>query len=66
MEQGDLEEAIGAAQAVGDDRLQMQAQGRVVPESFTHGHRRAARALVRGRLFDRRPEALRHPRPGAP
>ena len=37
MEQGDLEEAIGAAQAVGDDRLQMQAQGRVVPESFTHG-----------------------------
>lgn len=37
MEKGDLEEAIGAAQAVGDDRLQMQAQGRVVPESFTHG-----------------------------
>ena len=37
LEQGDLEEAIGAAQAVGDDRLQMQAQGRVVPETFTHG-----------------------------
>ncbi|HEX5865702.1 MAG TPA: neutral zinc metallopeptidase [Casimicrobiaceae bacterium] len=37
MEQGDLEEAIGAAQAVGDDRLQTQTQGRVVPESFTHG-----------------------------
>jgi predicted metalloprotease len=37
LEQGDLEEAIGAAQAVGDDRLQMQTQGRVVPESFTHG-----------------------------
>jgi hypothetical protein len=37
LEHGDLEEAIGAAQAVGDDRLQMQTQGRVVPESFTHG-----------------------------
>ncbi|HZF15866.1 MAG TPA: neutral zinc metallopeptidase [Steroidobacteraceae bacterium] len=37
LEQGDLEEAIGAAQAVGDDRLQMQGQGRVVPETFTHG-----------------------------
>jgi predicted metalloprotease len=37
LEQGDLEEAIGAAQAVGDDRMQMQEQGRVVPESFTHG-----------------------------
>jgi hypothetical protein len=37
LEQGDLEEAIGAAQAVGDDRLQMATQGRVVPETFTHG-----------------------------
>jgi uncharacterized protein len=37
LEQGDLEEAIAAAQAVGDDHLQMQTQGRVVPESFTHG-----------------------------
>ena len=37
LEQGDLEEAIGAAQAVGDDRLQMQTEGRVVPETFTHG-----------------------------
>jgi uncharacterized protein len=34
---GDLEEALGAAQAIGDDRLQKQAQGRVVPDSFTHG-----------------------------
>jgi len=51
MEQGDLEEAIGAAQAVGDDRLQMQAQAASVPESFNARHRRAARALVRGRLF---------------
>jgi len=37
LEQGDLEEAIGAAQAVGDDRLQMATRGRVVPETFTHG-----------------------------
>ena len=34
---GDLEEALNAAQAIGDDRMQKQAQGRVVPDSFTHG-----------------------------
>jgi len=34
---GDIEEALAAAQAIGDDRLQKQAQGRVVPDSFTHG-----------------------------
>jgi predicted metalloprotease len=34
---GDLEEALTAASAIGDDRLQQQGQGRVVPESFTHG-----------------------------
>jgi len=33
----DIEEAIAAASAIGDDRLQKQAQGYVVPESFTHG-----------------------------
>jgi hypothetical protein len=37
LEAGDFEEALGAASAIGDDRLQMQAQGYVVPESFTHG-----------------------------
>src|SRR5262245_20188438 len=37
LEEGDLEEALGAATAIGDDRLQRQAQGHVVPESFTHG-----------------------------
>ena len=34
---GDIEEALNAATAIGDDRLQQQTQGRVVPESFTHG-----------------------------
>ena len=37
LEQGDVEQALAAATAIGDDRLQQQAQGRVVPESFTHG-----------------------------
>ena len=37
FEAGDLEEAFGAAQAVGDDRLQKRAQGYAVPDSFTHG-----------------------------
>lgn len=37
LERGDLEEALNAAQAIGDDTLQKQAQGYVVPESFTHG-----------------------------
>jgi uncharacterized protein len=37
LEPGDLEEALGAANAIGDDRLQKQGQGYVVPDSFTHG-----------------------------
>lgn len=37
LEEGDLEEALTAASAVGDDTLQKQARGYVVPESFTHG-----------------------------
>lgn len=37
LEQGDVEEALNAAASIGDDRLQRQAQGYVVPESFTHG-----------------------------
>jgi predicted metalloprotease len=37
LDPGDLEEALNAATAIGDDRLQQQTQGRVVPESFTHG-----------------------------
>ena len=37
LEAGDIEEAMNAAQAVGDDRIQMQSRGYVVPDSFTHG-----------------------------
>ncbi len=37
LESGDLEEALNTATAIGDDRLQKQATGRVVPDSFTHG-----------------------------
>jgi predicted metalloprotease len=37
LEEGDIEEALNAASAVGDDRIQMQSQGYVVPDAFTHG-----------------------------
>lgn len=37
IEPGDIDEALGAASAIGDDRIQKQTQGYVVPDSFTHG-----------------------------
>lgn len=37
VEKGDIAEALGAASAVGDDRIQMQTQGHIVPDAFTHG-----------------------------
>jgi predicted metalloprotease len=37
LEEGDVEEALNAASAIGDDRLQRQTQGHVTPDSFTHG-----------------------------
>lgn len=37
LEEGDIEEAMNAASAVGDDKLQKQSQGYVVPDAFTHG-----------------------------
>jgi predicted metalloprotease len=37
LEEGDIEEALNAASAIGDDRLQRQSRGYVSPDSFTHG-----------------------------
>jgi uncharacterized protein len=37
LEPGDIEEALNAANAIGDDRLQKQSQGHIVPDAFTHG-----------------------------
>ena len=37
LEEGDLEEALNAASAIGDDTLQKRSSGRVVPDNFTHG-----------------------------
>lgn len=37
LEPGDIDEALNAANAIGDDRLQKEAQGRVIPDAFTHG-----------------------------
>jgi uncharacterized protein len=51
LEDGDLEEGITAAEAVGDDRIQEQAQGRIDPESFTHGTSEQRRTWFR-RGFD--------------
>ncbi|MBX3561202.1 MAG: neutral zinc metallopeptidase [Sphingomonas sp.] len=49
MDEGDLEEGMGAAAAIGDDTLQRAAQGTVVPESFTHGtSAQRQEALMRG------------------
>ncbi len=47
LEKGDLDEALGAAAAVGDDRIQEKTQGRIDPESFTHGS-----AAERQKWFD--------------
>jgi uncharacterized protein len=49
IEQGDIEEALTAAAAIGDDKLQKQSQGYVVPDSFTHGSsEQRARWLTQG------------------
>jgi predicted metalloprotease len=49
IDEADVSEGLAAAEAVGDDRLQMQAQGYVVPDSFTHGSsEQRAEWLIRG------------------
>ena len=57
LDPGDVEEGLRAASAIGDDRLQRQAQGYVVPESFTHGSSAQRvewfqRGMVRGATGD--------------
>ncbi len=57
LEPGDIEEAMNAANAIGDDRLQQQTQGRIVPDAFTHGTseqrvRWFSKGLRSGRLED--------------
>ena len=57
LDPGDLEEGLAAASAIGDDRLQKQSQGYVVPESFTHGSsaqrvRWFKRGMDSGRMAD--------------
>jgi len=57
LEQGDVEEGLGAAAAVGDDRLQRMGGGRVVPESFTHGSSEERQQWFRRGLEAGRPDA---------
>ncbi len=59
LEPGDVEEGMRAAEAIGDDALQMQAQGRVVPESFTHGTSAQRMAALRRGLETGDPAACR-------
>ena len=64
LEQGDIEEGLNAASAIGDDRLQKQSRGYVAPESFTHGSsEQRVRWFKRGFEIRRRAEhAIRSPR----
>jgi predicted metalloprotease len=57
LEAGDLEEGMRAAEAIGDDTLQKQMQGRVVPESFTHGTSAQRQAALRRGLESGNPGA---------
>ena len=57
LEPGDAEEGLRAAAAIGDDRLQRQGQGHVVPESFTHGSSEQRVQWLQRGLESGRPEA---------
>jgi predicted metalloprotease len=57
MEPGDLEEGMRAAEAIGDDTLQKQMQGTIVPESFTHGSAAQRQAALRQGLTTGNPAA---------
>ena len=60
LEDGDLEEGLTAAAAVGDDRLQQQAGGSIDRESFTHGSSEQRMRLVQAWLRGRPGVVLRH------
>ncbi|NNM06495.1 MAG: hypothetical protein HKO65_15485 [Gemmatimonadetes bacterium] len=57
LEPGDVEEGLRAASAIGDDRIQRQVQGRVTPESFTHGSSDQRMAWLRRGLTTGDPDA---------
>jgi predicted metalloprotease len=59
MEAGDLEEGMRAAEAIGDDTLQRESQGRVVPDSFTHGTSAQRMAALRTGLDSGNPAACK-------
>ena len=59
LEPGDVEEGMRAAEAIGDDRLQRQTQGVVVPESFTHGTSAQRMAALRAGMQSGDPAACR-------
>ena len=58
LEPGDVEEGMRAAEAIGDDTLQQQAQGTVVPESFTHGSSAQRMEALRRGMQQRQPLGL--------
>ncbi|MBT8080613.1 MAG: zinc metallopeptidase [Gammaproteobacteria bacterium] len=57
LEAGDVDEALNAASAIGDDRLQKQSRGTVVPESFTHGTSAQRQRWFRTGLQDGNPDS---------
>ena len=59
LEPGDVEEGMRAAEAIGDDTLQRNTQGRVIPESFTHGTSEQRRAALRRGLESGDPAACK-------
>ena len=62
LEPGDIEEALSAAAAVGDDRIQQATQGRIDPESWTHGSAEQRVAWFTNGLSQRERRRLRHVR----
>jgi predicted metalloprotease len=65
LERGDAEEGLNAAAAIGDDRLQRQSQGRVAPESFTHGSSEERQRWLSRGLDSGKPEACDTFAPGS-